>query len=574
MLTLFFLLNGERTALAYFKVIDEPLRHEIMLRTGVNEQDIILYRDIFSAIRDGKWQQVDNLQKRLGTTALNGHLFAEKYLHKDYISTYEELQDWLKKYPYLPQYPLIKSLSIIKAPGYNPPKPQKEKKKLYASYDWYKDKYNYLSAKQRAYVRKKNDEFLLAIRQSRFDKAEKILSDQHFREIISIKNYDDMAATLASAYFLEGDNKKALSWSREPIIRSKNVTALWFGGLAAWNEKKYQLAADYFQRLAKSSNNDKWIVAAGAYWAYRTNKKLRRNDEALSNLRIAASYPRTFYGILAKYILSNDMVIDWRPQSLYNRLDDRSYKRQILSVPSMRRALLLIFAGENELAERDFRYNYNKFNLQQKELLMFIAAQYSLPNLSYITANQLKDEQKNINYDSFMYPLPEWSLKGEGQVNPAWIWALVRQESLFLPSVQSHAGACGLMQIMPETAVEVTGNKNFRKDKRSLFDKDINLSIGQDYVTILKEKDFIGNNLVFLAASYNAGPHNLKKWIENVNYEGDPLLFIEMIPWKETRLYVKKVITNYWIYSSRLGYKPQSLSQLAHGHWPLLDEKN
>ena len=64
----------------------------------------------------------------------------------------------------------------------------------------------------------------------------------------------------------------------------------------------------------------------------------------------------------------------------------------------------------------------------------------------------------------------------------------------------------------------------------------------------------------------------LKQPAETLDYEGDPLLFMEMIPWRETRLYVKRVITNYWMYSSRLGQKPQSLQQFLTGEWPLLDE--
>ena len=127
------------------------------------------------------------------------------------------------------------------------------------------------------------------------------------------------------------------------------------------------------------------------------------------------------------------------------------------------------------------------------------------------------------------------------------------------------------MQIMPATAAETTGDGSFKKNSKPLFDKDINLAIGQDYVSLLREKDFVGDNLIFLAASYNGGPHNLKRWVNNLDYDGDPLMFMEMIPWKETRLYVKRVITNYWIYSSRLGQKPQSLMQFLQGKWPLLD---
>lgn len=571
MLTLLLLPPGAVAASSSFKAVDDGVRRQVLAKSGVSENDLSLYREIFAALDKGDTKKAEDLQKKLKTTALNGHLLAEKYLRTDYPSTYEELQAWLKKYPYLPQYPQIKSLAVVKAPGYKPPKPGKTEKKLYASYDWYRDGYKNLKPADRAFVKEINDEFLLAIRKSRLKKAGRILEDARFRKVMPVKNYDAMQATLASAYFLEGDYQYTLKWSRQPIMRSSDATACWFGGLAAWKEKDYQLAADYFERLGKLENNDEWLIAAGAYWAYRANIRLKNPDGATRNLRRATAYPRTFYGILARYMLTDKVAFDWRQTGYYNRTDGHSHIKEIVSAPTMRRALLLIFAGRPDLAERDLRYNYRKFNIRQKELLMFIAAQYSLPNLSLVAAGRLKNYAKGRAYDAFMYPLPDWEPAKGWQVNPAWIWALVRQESLFSPSVQSHAGACGLMQIMPATAAETTGDGSFKKNSRPLFDKDINLAIGQDYVSLLREKDFVGDNLIFLAASYNGGPHNLKRWVNNLDYDGDPLMFMEMIPWKETRLYVKRVITNYWIYSSRLGQKPQSLMQFLQGKWPLLD---
>ncbi len=564
--------QGAQAASKSFKIIDESLYQQILQKAKVSENDVALYHDIFEAVREGKIEEAEKLQKKLKSTALNGHVLAEKYLNKNYNSSYWELRDWLKKYPYLPQYAQISSLSVVKAPGYKPEPAKPEEKKIYASYSWYKDKYTGLKEGDRAYVKSKTLEFLQAIRSSRHNDAVKILEDKKFKKIMPVNSYDAMSATLASAYFLEGDNKNALKWSKQPIARSKDATACWYGGLAAWREKNYKLAADYFGRLAGLKNNDEWLVAAGAYWAYRANMKLKNPDGATKNLRIATSFPRTFYGILANYMLTDKVEYDWKMKSHFNKISDGSYKAEILSSPTLRRAVVLLSAGQNDLAERDLRYNYSKLNTRQRELLLYISAQYSLANLSYITADRLKDYKKGRVYNAFMYPYPDWKPEKGWQVNPAWIWALVRQESLFSPTVVSHAGACGLMQVMPATAAEVTEDKSYKKDWQPLFDKDINLAIGQDYVSLLRKKDFVGDNLIFLAASYNGGPHNLKKWLEKIDYDGDPLLFMEMIPWKETRLYVKRVITNYWIYSSRQGQKPQSLQQLLEGKWPLLDE--
>ena len=108
-----------------------------------------------------------------------------------------------------------------------------------------------MKAADREYVKKRLDEFLLAIRRSTHDKAVAVLNDARFKRLMPVKNYDAMSATLASAYFFDGDNRAALKWSRRPIMRSRDATASWFGGLAAWKEKDYKLAADYFGRLAR-----------------------------------------------------------------------------------------------------------------------------------------------------------------------------------------------------------------------------------------------------------------------------------------------------------------------------------
>ncbi len=89
----------------------------------------------------------------------------------------------------------------------------------------------------------------------------------------------------------------------------------------------------------------------------------------------------------------------------------------------------------------------------------------------------------------FLYPQPAWQPEPGWTVNPAWVWALTRQESLFAPTVRSHAGACGLMQVMPATAAEVTGDKSFKTNWRPLFDRQVNLKIGQDYVSLLRQRN-------------------------------------------------------------------------------------
>jgi len=79
----------------------------------------------------------------------------------------------------------------------------------------------------------------------------------------------------------------------------------------------------------------------------------------------------------------------------------------------------------------------------------------------------------------------------------------------------------------------------------------------------------VSNNLIYLAAAYNGGPGNLKKWKENTNFLNDPLLFMESIPSRETRWFIEKVLTKYWIYQDKNKKELSSLKMLANGKDPL-----
>ena len=75
----------------------------------------------------------------------------------------------------------------------------------------------------------------------------------------------------------------------------------------------------------------------------------------------------------------------------------------------------------------------------------------------------------------------------------------------------------------------------------------------------------------YMLTAYNGGPGNLLKWKKNARFYDDPLLFIEVIPSAETRIYIERVMANYWIYNMRFGNKNQTLEQLAEGKWPIID---
>ena len=123
---------------------------------------------------------------------------------------------------------------------------------------------------------------------------------------------------------------------------------------------------------------------------------------------------------------------------------------------------------------------------------------------------------------------------------------------------------------MPGTASFVARDRRFRGSKlNALFNPNTNIALGQRYINILLKDKLIKGDLFRMVAAWNAGPGKLSKWSHKAKYDHDPLLFVESIPVKETRLFVKRVVTNYWIYRNRFRRPVDSLVALAAGKWPL-----
>ncbi|MEQ9449317.1 MAG: lytic transglycosylase domain-containing protein, partial [Rhodospirillaceae bacterium] len=172
-------------------------------------------------------------------------------------------------------------------------------------------------------------------------------------------------------------------------------------------------------------------------------------------------------------------------------------------------------------------------------------------------------------YDAALYPLPAWELENGYSVDRALVFAFIRQESRFNTNAKSPAGARGLMQLMPRTASFVAKDNSLRGGRlNELYNPQLNLDLGQRYLELLMGDDLVRGNLFMLAAAYNGGPGNLNKWLRRMNYPEDPLLFIESIPSRETRLFIERVLSNFWLYRLRLGQEVPSLDAVAAGRWP------
>jgi soluble lytic murein transglycosylase-like protein len=125
------------------------------------------------------------------------------------------------------------------------------------------------------------------------------------------------------------------------------------------------------------------------------------------------------------------------------------------------------------------------------------------------------------------------------------------------------------MQLMPATARFIATKKDRRRGRRALFEPEFNIALGQKYIQKMLDEPTIDGNLFYAVTAYNAGPGNLRKWRRDIDYQNDPLLFIESIRSRETRDYVERVFTNFWTYRRRFKQDVPSLEAVAAGAWPV-----
>ena len=174
---------------------------------------------------------------------------------------------------------------------------------------------------------------------------------------------------------------------------------------------------------------------------------------------------------------------------------------------------------------------------------------------------------------SAQYPLPDWEPMGGWSIDRALLFAITKQESGFRVSAKSGAGANGLMQLMPNTAKRIARDNNMDYSQMDMSNPEHNMFLGQQYIVDLLSHPSIENNIIKMLAAYNAGMGTLTKF-EKSFYTYDPLLYIESFPAYETRSYIKRVMSNLWLYRARLNQPLTSMEELAHGNWPLYNSED
>jgi soluble lytic murein transglycosylase len=292
--------------------------------------------------------------------------------------------------------------------------------------------------------------------------------------------------------------------------------------------------------------------ASWRYWKARALLATGRNEEALALLKpLAAEY--SFYGQLAVEELGERIAV---PPVAYKPGSDEV--RAVSALPGIQRALALYKMNLRVDGTREWFYTIR--NLDDKQLLA--AAEVARRNELWDRAINTADRTASLHDFSLRYLAPyRQNLKAyTAQLNldEAWVYGLIRQESRFMASARSSAGAGGLMQLMPATAKWVAGKLGLRNWHSSqVTDVDTNLSLGTYYLKHVL--DTLDGSSVLASAAYNAGPGRARAWRTDGPLEG--AIYAEAIPFNETRDYVKKVMSNATYYAHAFTQQLQSLRQ-------------
>jgi len=545
----------------------------------LSSKDAQLYREIFALQHKGKWKTADKLIKQLENRRLMGHVLYQRYMHPTaYRSKYKELKAWMDSYADHPGASTIYKLALKRRPkNYKyPRRPENPSARLVTTQP--RLSYNYKSSEKRTRgerrrVAKYKRQIRRDVLRTRLTKTERFLETKDVRRLFDQVEIDEGYGKVAAAWFYYGKPKKAFQLADRSARRSGQQIPIvhWTAGLAAWRLGRIEDAAYHFGSLAASNRASPWNVAAGAYWAARAHLKLQNPSEMSRWLRVASAHPRTFYGLLGRRALGMKIEFAFHQHVFKQEMVDR-----IEADPAGSRALALLQVGQRNLAQKELVRVAGWGDSNMAEALLVVAERGGMPHLAFRIGNRLAFQQTaqhganlNSSLDAALYPIPPWQPKNGFKVDRALIYALMRQESNFNPQAKSPDGARGLMQLMPRTASYVSPRERYRGRKRNkLFEPGLNMELGQRYVAYLLRHTRVQGDLFRLTTAYNGGPGNLGKWERRVNAMDDPLLFIESLPSRETRLFIERVLSNLWIYRHRLGQPAPSLERLAAGGWP------
>lgn len=536
----------------------------------LTDDDAARYAQIFLLQDKEKIETAKKVEAKLTDKSLMNEVLYQRYTSKTYHTRGAELKSWMDKYYDMPGAErLYKIANIKQATVRKPLAPHiitgKDYIETAQSENWTVKQY-------KGSLTKTIDKFKRAIRSGSSKTARNILEDKSFKSKISESDYGRLAGRLAFLYYTNGEYELAKKWGFVSSDANSEY-GLWTMGLLYFKEQKYGEAQKYFARILNLTQINNARKTEAAFWAGRAADINGNSSDAKKYWKIAAAYPMSFYGALASTMLGDTPEYEFFDQDCSDEdiitLRENKYGKK---------ALALLQVGRKDRAEQYLKYLVtSKSSDKMLHAVNSVSSLYGLPQVAILVSGVMRDRGVlEINDDiiySAQYPLPNWEPLGGWSIDRALLLAITKQESGFKTNAKSNAGANGVMQIMPSTAKRVARKNDVKMSDIDMSNPEHNMFLGQQYIVDLLQHQLIQNNIIKMLVAYNAGMGNLVKF-EKAFSTSDPLLYVESFPAYETRNYIKRVMSNLWLYRARLNQPLTALKELAEGHWPYYNSED
>ena len=402
------------------------------------------------------------------------------------------------------------------------------------------------------------DRFLWRVRAKMHDAAQDLMLQASSAD--DLRNPDrwaQMRVDYARLAMRRGDWQRALDLAAPHHLGPENrhySDLEWLAGFAALKTDQPQLALDHFLHL-ETVVGSAISKARAFYWQGRAHQALGDTRAAQRAFEDAAAFPGVYYGQLAMEQVGATLPPDYAVRGpAIDTLPD--WRGSDLRENGLFRAgLWLIASGRRDEAQRFFLHlaqSATPEDIARMSRLMFEAGTpWHALRLAKQSANQ-----------GVIWPVAQFPLTGLEQLDlgppPELVMAIARQESEFNFAASSHVGAQGLMQLMPGTAEQMARKTGQPYDLARLStDAAYNARLGSEYLVGLAER--FGTSVALIASGYNAGPGRPARWLDDfgdLRRDADPVEWVELIPFDETRNYVMRVAEALPVYRARIHGKP------------------
>lgn len=349
--------------------------------------------------------------------------------------------------------------------------------------------------------------------------------------LVLARRFDERAPTLILRY--------------DPLLQDQRLTE-WYVRLllrhARWADA-YRIIQAMPEELAGTT---RW-----RYWKARTLQLSQPDDPQIKTLYQALAGERDFYGFLAADQIGAPYQLNNHPVTVTPQTT-----RKVRNTPGIRRSLEFKNRGQIIEARREWFHASRSFSRDEQlaQARLAYEMQWYFPAIRTLGQAEYWDDLE-IRFP-LAYRDQLSKAAREHDLHSSWVFAIARQESAFMADARSHAGAMGLMQLMPATARETARKFSIPlRAPQQALQADTNIKLGTAYLSRMYAQ-FNGNRIL-ASAAYNAGPNRVRQWLADSNHLTYDV-WIENIPFDETRKYVQNVLTYAVIYGTKLD-APHSL---------------